>query len=124
MTDTTSIETQTQTLEVTSLTEVEAKPKAKTIVKVMAIITPLLSFAVQNWVLIMAIGLGGGVHSIDMAMLGGSLTGVFLMPLVIMLLFQVGKRFRNHRSRWIIFLGAAVCFLAVSCLSAFVKLLV
>ena len=124
MTTTVPVDTQTQTLEEGSHIEVDAKPKAKTIVKIMAIVTPLLSFAAQNLLLIMAMAVGGSVHSIEIAMLAGNLAGFYLTPLIIMLLFQIGKRFRNPRSRWAIFLNTALFFLVVSILSAIVKMLV
>jgi len=124
MTDTVSVEAQTQTLEAASLDEADAKLEANTVVKIMAIVTPLLSFMVQNWIMFMSMALGGGIHAIDVAMLAGSLIGVFLMPLMVMLLFQIGKRFRNPRSRWTIFLNTGLFFLVVSILSAIVKLLV
>ena len=122
MTTTVSEDTQTQTLETAPHIEIDAKPK--TIVKVLAIVTPFLSFAAQNWLLIMAMAVGGGVHSIEIAMLAGNLAGFYLTPLIITLLFQIGKRFRNPRSRWTIFLNTGLFFLVVSILSAIVKMLV
>ena len=124
MTSTVPLDTQSQTVETTSLSEVEAEPQAKTIVKVMALVTPLLSFTVQNWLLIMAMAIGGGAHSIEIAMLAGNLAGFYLTPLIIMLLFQIGKRFHNPRSRWTIFFNTGLFFLVVSILSASVKMLV
>ena len=124
MTTTVSVDPQTQTLETASYIEADAKPKAKTIVKVLAIVTPFLSFTAQNWLLIMAMAVGGSAHSIEIAMLAGNLAGFFITPLIIMLLFQIGKRFRNSRSRWTIFLNTGLFFLAVSIMSAIVKMLV
>lgn len=123
MTTAVSTDTRRQTVEAVSPSEVGAKHKANTLIKIMAIVTPLLSFAVQNWVLITAVVLGGRIGSLEIAMLAGGLIGVFLMPLIIMLLFQIGKRFRNPRSRWTIFLSTGLFFLAVSILSAFVRAL-
>ncbi len=122
MTDTATIEPQTRALEAMSVSDEVARRGAGTIVNVMAIVTPLLSFAVQNRVLIMTVGMGGSIHAVEIAMLAGSLIGVFLMPLILMLLIQIGKRYRNPRSRWFIFLNTALFFLVVSCLSTFVKL--
>ena len=123
MTTAVSTDTRRQTVEAASPSEVGAKHKANTFIRIMAIVTPLLSFAVQNWVLITAVVLGGRIGSLEIAMLAGGLIGVFLMPLIIMLLFQIGRRFRNPRSRWTIFLSTGLFFLAVSILSAFVRAL-
>lgn len=124
MTNTASVEPQTQTLDTVTPTEARAKPEANTAVKVMAIVTPLLSFMVQYWIMFMAIALGSRIHSIDVVMLAGGLIGVFVMPLIVMLLFQIGKRFRNSRSRWTIFLNTGLVFLVLSILSSIVKMLV
>lgn len=121
MTTAVSTDTRRQTVEAAPPSEVGAKHKANTFIKIMSVVTPLLSFAVQNWVLIRAAVLGGRIGSLEIAMLAGGLIGVFLMPLIIMLLFQIGKRFRSPRSRWTIFLSTGLFFLAVSILSAFLR---
>ncbi len=121
MTVTPSVGPQTQTLDTVVVENVETKPEAPAIVKTMAVVTPLLSFLVQNWMAILAIVMGKGVHTLQIATMAGGLVGVFLMPLLIMGLFQIGKRFRNPRSRWTVFLNTGIVFLVISILSAIVK---
>lgn len=118
-----SVDTRMQTLESASPGEVAVKPKANPLIKIMAIVTPLLSFGVQNWFLLTMGMLSGEMRFIGIAMMTGNLIGAYLMPLIVMLLFQIGKRFRNPRSRWSIFFYTGLFFLAVSILSAIGRVL-
>jgi hypothetical protein len=119
---TASADTGSQTLEAFSVSEIDTKTHASAIVKTLAIVLPLLSFVAHNWMMILAMVVGANVHGVEIARMAGSLVGVFLSPLIIMLLFQIGKRFRNARSRWTIFMNAGIFFLVVSIFSAIGKL--
>lgn len=122
MSTTASVDTRTQTLEAIPENEAKTKTEASAIVKTMAILIPLLSFVAHNWMMILATAMGANVHPVEIARMGGSLVGVFLSPLLIMLLFQIGKRFRNPRSRWKIFMNTGIFFLVVSIFSAINKI--
>jgi uncharacterized protein YacL len=110
-------------LENTPPVEAGSKTEAKTIVILMAIVIPLLSFLVLNWVPIAAVLLDGKIHPLEIATMAGCLIGVYIAPMIIMLLFQIGKQFRNPRSRWIIFMNTGIFFLVVNILSAIGKVL-
>jgi phosphatidylglycerophosphate synthase len=113
----------TQTLENEPSVEAGSKTEAKTIVKILAIVIPLLSFLVLNWITIAAVLLVGKIHPVEIATMAGHLIGVYLMPTIIMLLFQIGRQFRNPRSRWTIFMNTGIFFLVVNILSAIGKVL-
>lgn len=123
MTTEASVDTRTQILEPVSPGEVAIQPEANPLIKIMAIVTPLLSFGVQNWFVLTMGLLSGEMRFIGIAMLTGNLMGMFLMPLIVMLLFQIGKRFRNPRSRWSIFFYTGLFFLVVNILSAIGRVL-
>ncbi len=113
----------TQTLENAPPVDAGSKTKAKTIVKIMAIVIPLLSFLVLSWIPIATVLLVGKIHSMEIAAMTGRLIGVYIAPTIIMLIFQIGKQFRNPRSRWTIFMNTGIFFLVVNILSAIGKVL-
>jgi hypothetical protein len=83
-------------------------PKPSVLLKVSAVAVPLMTFCVQNWVVILVALLGADIHPAQFAEMGGSLIGVILFPAIVVGLFQIGKRFRNPRSRYRIYLYAAL----------------
>jgi hypothetical protein len=83
-------------------------PKPSMVLRISAIAVPLMTFCVQNWFVITVALLGSGIHAVQIAHVIGSFIGVILFPAVVVGLFQIGKRFRNPRSRYRIFLFAAL----------------
>lgn len=83
-------------------------PKPSMVLRIGAIIVPLMTLCVQNWFVITVALLGSGIHPVQIAQVIGSLIGVILFPAIVVGLFQIGKRFRNPRSRYRIFLFAAL----------------
>jgi hypothetical protein len=112
-----------QTLENAPPVKAGSKTEAKTIVKILAIAIPLLSFLALNWITIATVLLIGKIHPVEIAIMAGHLIGVYLLPMIIMLLFQIGKQFRNPRSRWTIFMNAGIFFLVANIFSAINKVL-
>jgi hypothetical protein len=82
-------------------------PKPSMVLRISAIVVPLMTFCVQNWFVITVALIGAAIHPAQIAQMVGSLIGVFLFPAIVVGLFQIGKRFRNTRSRYRIFLFAA-----------------
>ena len=103
-----SIQTSTQPIEENSVREESFHPKPSMLLRVSAIVVPLLTFCVQNWFVITVALLGADIHPVQIAQVVGSLFGVILFPAIVVGLFQIGKRFRNPRSRYRIFLIAAL----------------
>ena len=103
-----SIQTSTQPIEENSVREENFHPKPSMLLRVSAIVVPLLTFCVQNWFVITVALLGADIHPVQIAQVVGSLFGVILFPAIVVGLFQIGKRFRNPRSRYRIFLIAAL----------------
>jgi hypothetical protein len=103
-----SIQTSTQPIEETLAREETFHPKPSMLLRVSTIVVPLLTFCVQNWFLITVALLGADIHPVQIAQVAGSLIGVILFPAIVVGLFQIGKRFRNPRSRYRIFLIAAL----------------
>ena len=103
-----SIQTSTQPIEENSVREESFHPKPSMLLRVSAIVVPLLTFCVQNWFVITVALLGADIHPVQIAQVAGSLFGVILFPAIVVGLFQIGKRFRNTRSRYRIFLIAAL----------------
>lgn len=121
MTTTTSIPADSQVVIDQSAGEVNTAPTAGTLIKAIAIVVPLISFAIRNGFLIAGMTLAGKAHPMEIAVLVGGMIGVYLMPLIVMLLFQIGKRFRNPRSRWLISLYTGLFYLAVNIISALLR---
>jgi len=75
--------------------DTEDKSKSSVLVLIMAVVfsvpIALIMFAKQSNVG----GIAGGI---------GGVVGSFIPALIVVLLFQIGKRFRNSRSRWKIFM--------------------
>jgi hypothetical protein len=103
-----SIQTSTQPIEENSVREESFHPKPSMVLRISAIVVPLLTFCVQNWFVITVGLLGADIHPVQIAQVAGSLIGVILFPAIVVGLFQIGKRFRNPRSRYRIFLIAAL----------------
>ena len=103
-----SIQTSTQPIEENSVREENFHPKPSMLLRVSAIVVPLLTFCVQNWFVITVALIGSAIHPVQIAQMVGSLIGVILFPVIVVGLFQIGKRFRNVRSRYRIFLFAAL----------------
>ena len=103
-----SIQTSTQPIEENSVREESFHAKPSMLLRVSAIVVPLLTFCVQNWFVITVALLGADIHPVQIAQVAGSLFGVILFPAIVVGLFQIGKRFRNPRSRYRIFLFTAL----------------
>lgn len=88
-----------------------ADPKAPWLLKAGAIVAPILAFAAEYWVSMVLAAMGSKVHSIIIARMSGTLIALVGFPLLIVLLFQIGKRFRNPYSRWSIFLYVSLFLL-------------
>jgi hypothetical protein len=67
-------------------------PKPSMVLRISAIVVPMMTFCVQNWFVITLVMLGSGMHPAQIAQVVGSLIGVFLFPAVVVALFQIGKR--------------------------------
>jgi hypothetical protein len=103
-----SAQANTRPIEVILEREDAFNPKPSMALRISAIVVPLITFCVQNWFVITVALIGAGIHSAQIAQMVGSLIGVFLFPVIVVGLFQIGKRFRNPRSRYRIFLFAAL----------------
>jgi hypothetical protein len=102
------VQTSTQQIDENLEPEDTFNPKPSMLLRVSAIVVPLLTFCVQNWFVITVGLLGADIHPVQIAQVAGSLIGVILFPAIVVGLFQIGKRFRNPRSRYRIFLIAAL----------------
>jgi hypothetical protein len=103
-----SVQTSTQPIDDNLEREDTLHPKASMVLRISAIVVPLMTFCVQNWFVITVALLGSSIHPAQISQMVGSLIGVFLFPAVVVGLFQIGKRFRNARSRYRIFLFVAL----------------
>lgn len=103
-----SVQASTQPIDVNLEREDTFNPKPSMALRISAIVVPLMTFCVQNWFVITVALLGSAIHPVQIAQMVGSLIGVFLFPVIVVGLFQIGKRFRNSRSRYRIFLFAAL----------------
>jgi len=99
-------------------------PEPSMVLRISAIVVPLMTFCVQNWFVITLVLLGSGMHTVQIAQVAGSLIGVFLFPAVVVAIFQIGKRFRNSRSRYRIYLFAALFSLSSTLLVRLMSFLV
>jgi hypothetical protein len=103
-----SVQASTQPIEVILEREDTFNPKPSMALRISAIVVPLMTFCVQNWFVITVALIGAAIHPVQIVQMVGSLIGVFLFPVIVVGLFQIGKRFRNSRSRYRIFLFAAL----------------
>jgi hypothetical protein len=119
------ISVQTSTLPLDENLEPKAAFNAKPsmFLRISVIIVPLMTFCAQNWSLILVALLGAAIHPVQITQMVGSLIGVFLFPLLVVGLFQIGKRFRNPRSRYRIFLFTALFSLFSTLFLLFVNFL-
>jgi uncharacterized protein YacL len=112
-----SVQASPQPIDVDLELEGTFNPKPSVVLRISAIVVPLITFCVQNWFVITVTMLGSDIHPVQIAQVVGSLIGVILFPAIVVGLFQIGKRFRNPRSRYRIFLFTAlfslVCTLLV-----------
>jgi hypothetical protein len=91
----------------------KAAPDAETRIKVIAITVLFLSFAADITNRLMGGMAVNGFQPIFISILVFDLVCLFLVLLIVMLLFQIGKRFRNPRSRWRIFLNTGLVLLGL-----------
>lgn len=103
-----SVQAGTQPIDENLERDVTFSPKPSMVLRISAIVVPLMTFCVQNWFVITVALLGSGIHAAQIAQVMGSFIGVILFPAVVVGLFQIGKCFRNPRSRYRIFLFAAL----------------
>jgi hypothetical protein len=103
-----SVQASTQPIDVNLEREDTFNPKPSMVLRISVIVVPLMTFCVQNWFVITLALIGSAIHTVQIAQIVGSLIGVFLFPAIVVGLFQIGKRFRNSRSRYRIFLFAAL----------------
>jgi hypothetical protein len=103
-----SVQAVTQPIDVNLKSEDTFNPKPSMALRISAIVVPLITFCVQNWFVITVALIGSAIHPVQIAQMVGSLIGVILFPVIVVGLFQIGKRFRNARSRYRIFLFAAL----------------
>lgn len=89
----------------------KVEPQAPWLLKAGAIVAPILAFAAEYWASIVLVTMGSKVHSIEIARMIGTLIALVGFPLLVVLLFQIGKRFRNPYSRWSIFLYVSLFLL-------------
>ena len=88
--------------------DIPFNPKPSMVLKISVVLVPLMTFCVKNWFVIAVALLGSNIHPVQIAELVGSLIGIILFPAIVVGLFQIGKRFRNVRSRYRIFLYTAL----------------
>ncbi len=103
-----SVQASTKPIDTNLKREDTFNPKPSMVLRLSAIVVPLMTFCIQNWFVITVALLGSGIHAVQIAQVIGSFIGVILFPAVVVGLFQIGKRFRNPRSRYRIFLFAAL----------------
>ena len=103
-----SMQAGAQPIEENLVREETFHPKPSMVLKISAIVVPLITFGVQNWLVITVSLLGAAIHPVQIAKMVGSLIGVFILPAVVVGLFQIGKRFRNPPTRYRIFLFVAL----------------
>lgn len=103
-----SVQASTNSIDANFEREGTFNPEPSMVLRISAIVVPLMTFCIQNWFVITVSLLGSGIHAVQIAQVIGSVIGVILFPAVVVGLFQVGKRFRNSRSRYRIFLFAAL----------------
>lgn len=108
-----------QTVHDPALEKEEVQPQASLGLKIAAIATPLMAFTVKNWLFILLALSDGKPHAIQIAEMTGMLIGVVLFPAVVVLLFQIGQRFRNPRSRWTIYFYASLFLLLSNIVNVF-----
>ncbi len=99
----------------------DRQPKASMGVKISAITIPIIAFAVQNWFVITVALWGAKIHPVQIAQMVGSVIGVLLFPMLFVLLFQIGKRFRTPRRRWSIFMWVSLLLLVSNVFAVFNK---
>ena len=103
-----SVQAGTQPIDVNLESKDTFNPKPSKALRISAIVVPLITFCVQNWFVITVALIGSAIHPVQITQMAGSLIGVILFPVIVVGLFQIGKRFRNTRSRYKIFLFAAL----------------
>lgn len=91
-----------------NLQQVEAKPKASKFLIFLSILFVLVNAFFTMALLRYPIDMNSSAR---MGYMTGSVLSVIILPLLVVLIFQIGKRFRNSRSRVRIFFWMSVLIL-------------
>jgi hypothetical protein len=109
-----SVQTGKQVLSSSLESQEPLKPKPSLGLKFFTIVVPLLNFGFKHLLMFTMAIAGAGIHPVQISKAVGTLIGIILFPAIIVGLFQIGKRYRNPRSRWRIFLYASLFLLFAS----------
>jgi hypothetical protein len=89
----------------------DAEPRIK-VIAILAVLLPAIGYLVPLISKSILVNSADPItNSFWVAQLVVTLVPVFLFPLLVLLIFQIGKRFRNPRSRWHVFLYTGLFFL-------------
>lgn len=98
------------------------KPQASWLLKTGTVMTTIFTAVVGNWAPLLMAFMGNKIHSLEIAEIIGGVIGLIFFPMIVVLLFQIGKRFRNPRSRWSIYLYTSLFLLFTKIVNGLTKL--